>query len=796
MDTAGNQDPSQRLPDLLGPYRGGRHHAAGHRGQRPGPARHGHHVAPSPPPARPPTTSRSTRCGSASTTAGPASGCRPTARGPRRTPSATPTVATPGAAASAWSLPLTLATGSYAPGHQGARRSPATSPPAACGTRSRSAPRRPTRTPPSTVVALAGQEQRGECGLGADRPAPAPTTWRSTRCGSRSSTGSTASTGGSSPTAPSDRRTPTRWPPSRPRARRRPRGACRSTCRPASTGWTPRRSTRSATSTRRHRGRRSRSATTAAPPVAKVTSTSTKGSARATRSSGNQLVDVAGTAKDDSSVMMVEASPSSSSVPPGGKRYLQKNGSWGRKATLLRTDVAKPGSSHVTWKLRLKLPAARYQVKVVPVDASRNKATRPATKQLQGEYSEVMPPTSRPTLARDGGRTLVGAVVSNACNVLVVLVIARALGVGAVGAVHARLRRPRDPAAGVRARDAHGDDPVRGRAPGARRPGRRARRGGPRASWRPVGFSVGGRGGLVRPGRARWRVGVRRSRPGRRRCGSSRPACPSSCSSTPPWPRPRGSPTCAPTRGSARCSSPGCGCCSPRGCSCSAAVVVAASCWRRSSPACWPAARGRRPACGCSVGCRRAPLTYPARELASFGATSWVASMATQGLLWADVVILGVLVTNEEVGAYQVAARVVLIAMFVITSLPRPMAPRIASSWERGDVARHHRQLRRGGAVERAARPGRCWPGSWPYPTAVLHIFGSDFGDATSVVAAARGRSGRRGAGCPVVGAAQPDRPQPAQHGHQRVGARLQHRSQPGPRAALRHRGCGLASGR
>ncbi len=128
-----------------------------------------------------------------------------------------------------------------------------------------------------------------------------------------------------------------------------------------------------------------------------------------------------------------------------------------------------------------------------------------------------------------------------------------------------------------------------------------------------------------------------------------------------------------------------------------------------------------------------APATYPARELASFAATSWVASMATQGLLWADVVILGILVTAEEVGAYQVAARVVLVAMVVITAFTAAMAPRIASAWEHGNVA--EMTTRYVGIVLWSAR--LTWPllaAVVAVPSAVLHVFGNDFGDATTVI--------------------------------------------------------------
>ena len=123
----------------------------------------------------------------------------------------------------------------------------------------------------------------------------------------------------------------------------------------------------------------------------------------------------------------------------------------------------------------------------------------------------------------------------------------------------------------------------------------------------------------------------------------------------------------------------------------------------------------------------------PWRELASFAALSWVASMATQGLLWADVVILGALVSAGEVGAYQVAARVVLIAMFVITPLTASMAPRIADAWAREDRAL---VTRRYSAVvlwtSRLSFP--LLAGLLAVPAALLNVFGDEFGGATAVI--------------------------------------------------------------
>ncbi|MAS54337.1 flippase [Nocardioides sp.] len=128
-----------------------------------------------------------------------------------------------------------------------------------------------------------------------------------------------------------------------------------------------------------------------------------------------------------------------------------------------------------------------------------------------------------------------------------------------------------------------------------------------------------------------------------------------------------------------------------------------------------------------------APRTYPGRALASFAGTSWVASMATQGLLWADVVILGALVSTEEVGVYQVAARVVLIGMFVITALNAAVSARIATAWVRGDIDAVDERYT--GTILWSSR--LTWPmlaGLVAVPTAVLQLFGSGFGDASTVV--------------------------------------------------------------
>ncbi len=140
--------------------------------------------------------------------------------------------------------------------------------------------------------------------------------------------------------------------------------------------------------------------------------------------------------------------------------------------------------------------------------------------------------------------------------------------------------------------------------------------------------------------------------------------------------------------------------------------------------------------------------TTPARELASFSLLSWVASMATQGLLWADIVILGVLVSAEEVGSYQVAARIVLIGMFVITPLTSSMAPRIAYAWAHDD--RELVTSRYVGIVLWSARLSfPVLAGLIAVPVAVLRLFGDDFGAATVVVLLLAGGAVAESVGAP-----------------------------------------------
>lgn len=87
------------------------------------------------------------------------------------------------------------------------------------------------------------------------------------------------------------------------------------------------------------------------------------------------------------------------------------------------------------------------------------------------------------------------------------------------------------------------------------------------------------------------------------------------------------------------------------------------------------------------AGPSRARPQYQLREIFSFSMVSWLASLASNGLLWADTIILGLYLSSAEVGRYQVASRLVLMATLAMTPINASFAPRIADLYRRGRTA-------------------------------------------------------------------------------------------------------------
>jgi len=128
---------------------------------------------------------------------------------------------------------------------------------------------------------------------------------------------------------------------------------------------------------------------------------------------------------------------------------------------------------------------------------------------------------------------------------------------------------------------------------------------------------------------------------------------------------------------------------------------------------------------------------YEIRSLFSFSGVSWMASLASTGLIWADTILLGIFRSSADVGVYQVATRMVLLATFVMLPINASLAPHIADLHRRGDT----------GGLKRAyvAATGWILRLSLPafmvclvFPRQLLSIFGRRFevGVAVTVILA------------------------------------------------------------
>jgi len=79
-------------------------------------------------------------------------------------------------------------------------------------------------------------------------------------------------------------------------------------------------------------------------------------------------------------------------------------------------------------------------------------------------------------------------------------------------------------------------------------------------------------------------------------------------------------------------------------------------------------------------------VVVDARPFLRYSAVAWVASLASTGLIWADTIILGLVVTSSAVGVYNASARLVTLAVFVVNPINAAFAPRIANLFARGEL--------------------------------------------------------------------------------------------------------------
>jgi capsular exopolysaccharide synthesis family protein len=138
------------------------------------------------------------------------------------------------------------------------------------------------------------------------------------------------------------------------------------------------------------------------------------------------------------------------------------------------------------------------------------------------------------------------------------------------------------------------------------------------------------------------------------------------------------------------------------------------------------------------LGAPTMPTRYRLRELFRFSMVSWVASLATSGLVWADTILLGIFRPSAEVGVYNVATRLVTLATFVMPAINTSFGPRIADLYHRGQTA----SLRRAYAaatswILRLSLP--AFVALAVFPRDLLALFGRGFqvGAAVTIILAA-----------------------------------------------------------
>ncbi|WP_326559820.1 flippase [Micromonospora sp. NBC_01796] len=74
---------------------------------------------------------------------------------------------------------------------------------------------------------------------------------------------------------------------------------------------------------------------------------------------------------------------------------------------------------------------------------------------------------------------------------------------------------------------------------------------------------------------------------------------------------------------------------------------------------------------------------YRPTELFRFSTVSWVSSLSSTGLIWVDTLLLG-FYGNEDIGAYHVATRLVTVAVFVLAPINASFGPYLAHLYHQG----------------------------------------------------------------------------------------------------------------
>lgn len=131
-----------------------------------------------------------------------------------------------------------------------------------------------------------------------------------------------------------------------------------------------------------------------------------------------------------------------------------------------------------------------------------------------------------------------------------------------------------------------------------------------------------------------------------------------------------------------------------------------------------------------------AERTYQPRQLFSFSTVSWVSSLSSTGLIWLDTLLLGFF-ANPDIGVYNVATRLVTVAVFVLAPLNAAFGPYLAHLHHQGrldEVRRSYAAVT--GWVIRLSLP--AFAALLVFPDELLRLFGPEFvaGAAVTVILA------------------------------------------------------------
>jgi len=121
-----------------------------------------------------------------------------------------------------------------------------------------------------------------------------------------------------------------------------------------------------------------------------------------------------------------------------------------------------------------------------------------------------------------------------------------------------------------------------------------------------------------------------------------------------------------------------------------------------------------------------ARISYNSGPILRFAFVSWGAAFAAQGLLWADILMVGWLLPSEDVALYQIASRVALLAALSIAPINAVLAPRVANLFRNNKTSEASSVYQVAAAwTLRLTLPAAV--AIIVVPTSILSVFGSEY---------------------------------------------------------------------